>query len=81
MYIRYLPELKKRKDPDELGHEDNKGHGENPVKGRDRFSVSDMSQNFHHFESDKESKKAFTFYAPDGLYSFNTIVMGTASTQ
>ena len=47
-------------------------------RGSNRFSVLDMNHSFHQFELDEESKKLFVFYAPGGLFCFNTLVMGTA---
>ena len=43
----------------------------------DRFSKLDLTNAFHQFELDDESKDLFKFTTPQGIYRFRRLVMGT----
>ena len=47
--------------------------------GSDRFSSLDMNHAFHQFELSPASKDLYTFWTDEGLYRYNTLVMGASS--
>ena len=48
------------------------------LKGSDRFSKIDMTNFYHQFEIDDDSRKLFCFRTPWGLYRFKRLVQGAS---
>ena len=49
--------------------------------GNNKFSSLDMNHAYHQLPLDEDSKNLFTFYTPEGLFRYNTLVMGVQFTQ
>ena len=45
------------------------------------LSKLDMNHSFFQFPLDDDTKAAYTFYGPDGLYRFNRLVQGASSSS
>ena len=47
-------------------------------QGSDRFSIIDITNCYHQFPLDEESKKLFGFRLPSGIYRYETLVQGVS---
>ena len=47
-------------------------------KGSDRFTIIDITNCYHQFPLDEDSKKLFGFRLPSGIYRYETLVQGAS---